>query len=281
MEDTKIVTDEINLLDLWKILVKRKRTAIWVFGLVIGLAVAAIFLMPPIYESRAVVLIGKVGGLDNTNQSTSFAIEPASELVRRLTEFYQVKDASEQKIEPPFVNSITLNRKQGENIVELAVHDVTAQGAQAYLQAVLDKLLAEHDQAYNKAYTDQKHHLQMLTDYKASIQSQLQAMNGQIRRLDHKNPAQAAVLAIEAGKFLSLLPEIESQIMNIELTLSDFQSKPTSLLRKPTLPRKAERPRPHLYLALGVVLGMFLGIFAAFLHEFLANARIELTLTTE
>jgi len=273
MDNVDTSTDEISLYDLWNTLYKRRNTVFLVFILVLLISVAVILLMKPIYESRAVLSIGKVGALENKDQRNSFVIEPVDELVRRLQELYKVNDASEANKAPPFVHSIKVNKKQGENIVEFTARDFSAKGAQAYLNIVVQKLLSEHQQIYLKALGSRQKSLDALIEYKSNIQAKLQGMSKLLRKLNQQNPVPAALLTIEEGKYFSMLPELESAISDTRMSMSELQTKPTTLLREPTLARQSVYPRPFLYLTLGLFIGLFTGVIAAFIHDFFANIR--------
>ena len=261
---TSAVSDEISIIDLWNIILRRKKTVIATFLIVFATGIAVTIFMPPLYESRAVVLIGIV-----SNQ----LIEDPNELVQRLIEEYKVDDSSEAIIEPPYVESVKVDNKRASNVLELTVRDTTAEGAKTYLEIVVNKLSKEHKALFDKAMELERQRLDSMAKQISELDAQIRLVNDLSIPLKKSDPNQAAVLAIESGKYLSMKPGLEKNLVDLDIQLSELKSKPTRYLREPTLPRKAKRPRPMLYIAVAIVLGFFMAIFAAFLHELTVQAR--------
>lgn len=226
MKEQEVYNDEISLVGLFKVIKKRKNTFYIVFILTVILAVAVTVIMEPVYKSKAVILIGNV--------------EPVLELVKRLQEEYRVDGDSELEILSPYVSKISFNKKASNNIIEINVEDITVAGAQAYLAQVTEKLLKEHGVLYKKAVVEQMKLLSGVMKYHQEYTQQLDLMGRQIKHLEKTNPEHASLVSIEKGRFLISLPELENEIVKIELALSGIHTKPTALLRNSTLPRKAD-----------------------------------------
>ena len=265
---TTTASDEISLLDLWTILRRRKKTVIAVFLVVLATAIVVTALMTPIYESRAVVLIGQV---------SDQLIENTDELVYRLTEEYEVGDSSEAIKEPPYVESVTVNKKRANTVLELTARDTTAGGAKTYLETIVNKLFEKHNAVFNKTIELERRRLDSMAKQLSELDSQIRQVNDLSTPLKNSDPNQAAVMVIESGKYLMMKPGLEKNLVDLELMLSELKSKPTQYLRKPTLPRKTEKPRPILYIAVAIVFGLFLAFFAAFIHEFIIKTRNEMS----
>jgi uncharacterized protein involved in exopolysaccharide biosynthesis len=75
---------------------------------------------------------------------------------------------------------------------------------------------------------------------------------------------------------LATLAKLRDQRANLAVSLSAMQSYPTRLVGAPLSSKGPVRPRPGLYLTLGVVGGLLLGALVAFFAEFLSNARREM-----
>lgn len=267
---TSEIDDEISIIDIVTIIKKRRKSFYIVFLLILVLSVLFTLNVEPRYTSKSVVFIGNVGGVGN--------IEPAQALVKRLEEEYRVDDSSEAKIVPPYVSQVKFNKKGPSNIVEIHVEDITADGAQLFLTQVVYKLTREHSALFLEAKQKQENLLNNIKNRHSEYTKQLELMNKQINGLEKKNPEQASLVAVEKGKFLTTLPELESQIANLELVLSSIQTKPTKLLRTPTLPRAAKTPKPVLYISIGIFLALLLGVMSTFIIEFISNIKKSISI---
>jgi len=269
---------EIDLVDLW--LVLQRRRAVF-FGFVLAailLAIALIVLMPPVYESRVVVQIGHVGGVGKDGGATP--VEPPGVLVERLNEEYRVNDVSEGKREYPLIASVSVNKGQTD-IVTVTARAHTVEEARAYLATVVGKVQHEHDQLWQEVTSQQHARLDLITERAQRLRQQLQSLSDTLSALKSSNPAQSAMLAQEKGKLLQEIPVLEEEQSALSLSLSRLQTLPTRLLRQPTTPTSPERPRPVLYLSLALIIGVMLGAMAVFITEFVTNARQRLRLSAK
>lgn len=259
--------DEINLIDLWRVLGRRK--ALVLVMPVLSLLVAAIYLLiaPAVFESRAVIQVGQVGQVGQ--------VEAAAVLVQRLKEQYRVDD-KDPTPEIPRVTEISLDKKGPGNVVTLLAQDHSAEGAQKLLAQAVQALLAEHAKLYNQAMNIWRQRLQFLAKQIQTLNGHIEKLNARIDAMRKQDAAQAAILAIERGKLLTEALGLEAGYTALQLAMSDIQSQPTKLLRESTLPDRQTKPKPKLVLVLALVLGFMLGIIAAFIAEFLAKARQQL-----
>jgi len=264
--------DEISLVDLWIVLVEHKWLILGIALATLGAAAALGSLKTPMYESRAVIEVGRLGG-SQPDQATQ--VESPAMLVERLREEYRVGDGSEGAVAPPFVKDVSLVK--GTNTVNLTVRDLSPEGAQRYAAEVTERILGQHDALFTQAFAAQRARLESLRDQLQAFDAQIASLTEHIASLRENNPAQSAILAVEKGSLLAERPLLEQQHAQLELGLSGMSSQPTRLIREPTLPANGVNDdRMSLYLALGLVLGLMLGAFVAFLAEFLSRARAEL-----
>lgn len=135
--------DDINLFEIWEILVKRKYLILSVFIASIMLAVLYIFLIKPEYQSQAIVQIGEIGfGLD---RRTNFIEDPKT-LVQSLPQRYSGL-------------SVTLT---ADNILLLSFNDKTAQNAYVRLHRVVSDLFQRHQILFNQVTSLRKSRLNAL-----------------------------------------------------------------------------------------------------------------------
>jgi uncharacterized protein involved in exopolysaccharide biosynthesis len=180
--------DEINLVDLWRVLAKRK--ALVMVMPVLSLLLAAVYLLitPAVFESRAVIQVGQV--------------EVPAVLVQRLKEQYRVDD-KEAATEMPRVTNISVDKKGASNIITILAQDSGAEGAQKHLTQVVQALLAEHTKLYSQTMDTQRQRLHSL-DKQITLRNDLMVeLTVHIEAVHKQDPAQGVVLAIEKGGLLT------------------------------------------------------------------------------
>ena len=127
--------DEISLLDLWRILAKRKKLFISTLITIIATAAIWMYISKPIYESRSVLVIGKIvpGG----------QLESSQTLMQRLRETYKVNDSSEGSRELPLVKDVGLVNKATPDAIEISVMGNSAAQSQSFLRGVIAKQITQ------------------------------------------------------------------------------------------------------------------------------------------
>ena len=256
--------DEITFFDIWQILVARK----WVVlsAPIIALLLSALFLTQTTveYECSAQVLVGQVG--------TGHKVEDAAVLVQKLAEKYRVYDKAAVK-DLPRVSSVVQNKQAAGNIMQIKAVDTTAQGAKVYLERVVAEILAEHLTLYEREIDFKQMRLKALSNRLKTVETFQQELDGRIAKMDRLDPAQATVLAVEKGGFLNLASELEKESFDLQKDLSKVDSYPSKLLGMPNLPEKPYKPKQVLVILLAGISGLAVGITAAFIVEFILNAR--------
>lgn len=262
------MSDEINLVDLWRIFVKRRRIVIAM--LVLSLLVGAGYWVytPFVYDSRAVLQVGQVGQ-DNV-------IEQPELLELRLKEKYK-----QHSDDMPRMTQINIDKK-GLIVVFLA-QDRTAAGAQQYLNRIMHDLLAEHDKMFHQVADIERQHLD-------SLGQKLARLDTISRKLSPSDPPQMKPgqterfsKAIETGKLIVGAANIIVGAANIEdaytklhIALGDSLTYPTRVLSKPTMAVAPSKPNAKQLLVMALLFGTIGGIFIAFFVEFLARFRAQL-----
>jgi capsular polysaccharide biosynthesis protein len=257
--------DEISLVDLWNVLMRRKLLILALTILCVMAATLYSLVTTPIYESQAVVLVGKT--------PATGPLENPDELIQRLRQAYRVGDDTEGAREMPYVEAISLNKREADHVVTITARAETPQQASQFLQTVIDKLMEEHRVHFEQAAALIKSHLLSLTSQTEAFQSQIALIQAEMDQVREVNPVQASVLAVESGKLMAQLPALEQRRNQLQLDLLDSRSYASQLLRSPTVAAKPVQPRPKLNIAIALVLGVMLGVFGAFFAEFLHAAR--------
>lgn len=249
--------DEISLFDLWEILVQRRW---WVFGtwaLTVLIAVAYLLLVSPVFESRAVIRIGRVA---------DELIFPAPALVLQLRERFEVDEPGRKR---PYMKSV---RQEGDDALVLVAEAYSAGEAQAFLQRSVQDVLDEQRQRYETGRQLQESALQAVT-------RQIQSLNQQIGQLGASaesagiDEAVRALLILQRSSLQNDLPKLHEQQLQLQRNMSALKSFPTHSIRVPTLVEKKSKPKTAVTLALSLVLGAVLGTMTAFVVEFIGKAK--------
>ncbi|MEW6353883.1 MAG: Wzz/FepE/Etk N-terminal domain-containing protein [Pseudomonadota bacterium] len=265
------VDDEISLIDIWNVLVKRKIMVLAVLLLSLLGAGIAVIVMTPVYESRAVLQIGQVGQVGQTGQPVT-QIEAPAVVVKRLIE--QDKGTGNEFLDKKTSSSIkTASVEKDGNLITVVAQASTPAAAQGYLTQVVNKLLREHQRLLDYAQNEKRQYLNLLQLRSYDFTQAIQTLDKNLRALAAKDIALEIILAQEKAKLFEQRGQLEQKQLELRMAMSELQSKPTALIKAPTLPVDPVKPRPAFYLALAAMLGVMLGVFGAFFMEFLGRAR--------
>ena len=256
--------NEISLVHIWLILVRRR---LWVLaGLVIslGAGIAYVALKAPVFEARARVQIGQTGGVG--------PFEPAEVLAARLMAQYGENVADGVKRPKPFLSRASA-QKGAAPVVELAAEGDGPDAPAALLTKIFDEVARAHAETFARnvqAMTDQ---LQSIDARRLALQQQFQDVTAILDSLKARDPVQASLIMMERGRVLMLLSELDQQKPKLVQTLSAPQTQPTRLLGEVSAPSRPAAPRTAYAMALALVAGLLGGILLALLAEFIACAR--------
>lgn len=259
-----LADNEIDIVSLWRILVKRKSIVLIAFILSFLGAILYLLFTPPVFESRAVLQVGQAGQAGQ--------LEIPAVLVRRLNEKYRINDKS-IIVKMPKVTGVSFDKKGANSVITLLAQDYSAKGAQQYLAREIQELLGEHLIPYNHAMDIQHKRIQSLEKQISAVNAYIEELSSHIEAVRKQDPAQGAILAVEKGKLLTDIPGLEAQHVALQLALSDIQSQPTKVMLNPTFSERQTKPKSKLLLALAIVFGLFVGIIAAFFVEFINKQR--------
>ena len=262
--------DEISLIDLWRVIAKRKRLILITVAVILSLVGAWLLIAKPIYESRAVLGVGQVG-----------PIESPQLIVQRLREEHRVKDRSEGAQILPAITEVKTMEKLLPNGVEIIAQAHEAQAAQQFLTQVVAKVIKRHQKLFDVGRAEQTKQLEALQQEAERIEQSLALIEHRISALVGSEASLAGLLTLQKDLLVQRLPQIAQQQTTLRLAMSELQSTPTVVLRTPTLPIEPVSPKPVLYMTLAGVVGLMLGIFGAFFAEFIGKTRKQLHTTSE
>ena len=256
--------DEITLFELWQILVARKLVVLSLPIIALLLSVFYLTQATELYECSARVMVGQAG--------VERLVENPAVIVEKLVEKYGVYDKTIIR-ELPRVSSVVRDKKDTGNIVQIKAVDATASGAKMYLEKVVAEVLARQHALFEQEMEIKQKRLMTLSGRLEGVEDFLQELERRIGLMDRQDPAQATVLAVEKGGFLSLASDLKRERYDLQTEMSTVVFYPTELLGVPHLPSKPIKPKRPLVLLLAGIFGLLLGIMAALLAEFVFTAR--------
>lgn len=273
--------DEISLYDLWNVLVRRRLVIAAVLMLILAAGGTHAVLKPVTYEYRSGIEIAHVYRGEEASGDRYRHIESADAAQASLNDLVIPsirRDLAGGEASPPRVRVQV--RSASNSLLLLS----TAEPAQAEEVARLHTAIAEglaerHRPALERELALVLQQLQVQAEV---LRAEVAADREQIEFIqerEHAEAGEAGVVAlIDAQRLADLrrnLTETQGQLARVEsnITAVEQASRPTTVS---FLASQSEEPvgtGRSLIIALSLVLGLMAGIFAAFLWEFIGNAR--------
>ena len=264
---------EVNLFEIWQILVARKWLVLSVPVATILLAAVYVMQATPLFECSARVLIGQVGQVGHLGQGVQVVqVEKPAVLVQKLGEKYLVWDKTHFSVRPR-VSSISLDKKDTGTIIQIDVVDQSAKGAKLFLEQTVAEILSEQLKVFEQTTEVKRTRLKTLADQLVTLETYQQELARRIAKKDNQDPAQATVLAVEKGSFLKLASELDSERYALQRELDAVNSYPSQLIQVPSLPKKPINVKPSLVILFAGIFGLLLGGVATFFAEFILKFR--------
>ncbi len=261
--------DEISLIELWQILVRRKAWIALCFALSIFGGTGFAFLKAPVYEASVKLRIGQV---DVRQAAAPGLLEPAEELSSRLMARYGEDVADGVKREPPFLKRAAA-QKGVASTIDLVTEGDTPEDAAGLLGRVVDEIQKEHDLTFQQNLKFLAERLDHLNQQRAALEQQYKDATALLEQLRQRDAIQASLVMLERGRISTSISELDAEKPALTQRLSPPQTRPTELVGEITAPVRPASPRPPLVFSLAVVLGLIGGVALAFMAEFVANAR--------
>jgi len=268
--------DEVSLIDLWLILVKRKMVLIGVFVLVMLAALGYLLLAKPVYESSALVQIGQIGQVGSDGKVSSNYIEAPDVLIKTLGQNPDIQSEPGARLA-----GASYQKRGAKNLVTVKVEASSAEAADTYLNKVLTAFIAKHKRMYESVMHVRQQRLGELESQLYTYEAQLKAIDAGVMDLMSSKPEQASVLLIQKSQLIQSIADTHKEIFNLKESLSEVNTSKTVVISQSGLASSPTKPKLKMVMALSVVLGLMLGFMVAFFAEFLSNARQELKTARE
>jgi len=255
--------DEISLSEIIAVLRRRYLLIMCIVVLAMIAVVAYVVNTPSVYESRTVLRLGLVGGMQGISDDKP--IEASAILIKRLQEDYGIEDDKERP-DLPRLESVSADKSSAE-LIEITARAYSPDDAQNFLRGVTDVLLLEHRQLYDRARQVLGGQLDYLRSIEARIDQALTEIDAQIKQLAQRDTSTAALFTLEKSRLVEQLLEAQGRVSEIEVA-QDLKSYPSSLLRIATYSESVVSPKRLLILMLTFILALIMGVVLAFMVEF-------------
>jgi LPS O-antigen subunit length determinant protein (WzzB/FepE family) len=243
-----VAEDEIDLLSVWDALAHRKYLIAAAVALGIAAGVAFAMLVRPVYESRALLQIGRLGELGH--------IQNADEIVQHLT---QVR----QNTEGTAAAQLSSADEIVEGTILIAARGASAEDARAFLAAEIDGLVRKHAALFEDVNGRKIRAKEALSARKATLERDAAELGQRVDAVVQRNPELGAVLTQDRVRLGQELAELDEKLAALDLELAPMATWPTRVVRQPTLPARPEGKGRAFYILGGGAAGLVLGIFAA------------------
>jgi len=270
--------DGIQLAQIWQTLNRNR----WLFGLTfVGFMIAGYILwcvLPPTYQARAQINIGRVSSTGFIEApSTGFIEQPGNLAARLMIEYGPIKDNHGQVIDKSIPALMIARLHKGATaIVELVVEGGERSATQAFLESITKRVLENHQQIYDRNAAALTAQLQALDNHQQALEKAYTEVSLFIDQNPNALKADSvhfALLSIQRGQLGQLLINLDMRRPIIIANLNMPYAYPTVLMKEIDALDRPAAPRRALIMAVAFILGMIFGVLAAFCRDAVRAAR--------
>lgn len=261
--------DEISLLELWQILVKRKGLIVACLLVCLAAGAAFAFLKAPVYEADVKLRIGQV---KSDADAPPALLDVAEELSSLILAQYGEDVAQGVKRERPFITKASV-QKGVTTTLQLTAEGDTPEDAARLLEEVVSDVRKAHTTMYEDNLKPIAERLKNLDEQRKALQQQYGDITALVDQLKERDSVQASLVMIERGPITTAINELDTERLRLSQQIMPPQTRPTDLIGEITAPAKPSKPKKALVLALAAVLGLMGGVMLAFVAEFIAKAK--------
>ncbi|WP_168735308.1 Wzz/FepE/Etk N-terminal domain-containing protein [Pseudothauera rhizosphaerae] len=257
--------DEVDLLELWRALVKRKWLVLSSFAFCVAVGGAYAFLQPSVYEASIRLRIGQI-------QGSSGALENAAELGARVMAEYGERVAEGVKRDRPFVTKASV-QKDAATTLQLTVEGDTPADAARLLQQVTGGIQDRHNTVFEENLKPMTDRLSNLDEQIAVLKQQYDETGALLEALKGRDNVQASLVMLELGPIANSISQLDAERFRLRQQITPPQSRATELLGDIVAPTEPSRPKRALAIVLAAILGLLGGMGLAFAAESVSKAR--------
>ena len=262
-------SDEIDLRELWKTLMRRKFVVLGITVLAVLAALVYVFTAQPVYTSKAVVGIGNYPVTDSNGNIKIQVLDKSDNLVQYINTRYGV--------------SASIQDKKAD-FISLSANGSSPEAAREKVSTVVEDILARHQMNYDSIAESSATAMKLMEkqiEYYQGIlpvkKQELETLLVQQNSGSMANSETGYLLnAVIAGKSSEIrdiegriVPELELKVLELNKTLHEPFLKKTFLVGDISAPTTPVKPNKKMILAVALVAGLMMGVFLVFFLEFI------------
>lgn len=254
VQEPETDSDEIDLVDIYLILLKHKSIALFSFLICLVIGIASVVFSSPLYKSQAVVAIGSLGK-DNPIQDRSF-------LIQQLRETFNVHKGSAAV---PRIEKLQTVSRDAKNVFTITAVASTADDAQKFLKQKLGPLFQQHKALFDTTVLSWQEHETLL-------KQQLSRIDQALLELDQENSNNKT---LEKQSYLFMRSNVIDSLSKLKTENQLTHVFPSKYLASPSLSSEPYKPRIALSLLISVIAGLVLALCLVFVREFFHNLALK------
>lgn len=247
------IRDDISLVDLAKIIVKRWKALLSLFSLLVTMAVFYAFMAPKVYEYTSLYSVAEQAPTESNPRGH---LEPPGSLANKAQSVYLTQSAKsllseEGEGELPFQTSVSV---PGDSLLVMLASEAKVSD--------IDLVEAVHEETLKRMQADQE---VLLERRRQSLMTLLE--NAQQNLQEHRGSSDGN--SDVAFRYVTLIAELEADLAMLEngelIQVAQQGLDPVSMSRS-------------VIIGLGIVLGGILGVLGVFMLEFSSIVRKDLAM---
>lgn len=267
----EVQDDEINLMDLWKVVVKRRNIIIFITLLSAGLAIAVSLKMSKVYEGEAVLALPRVA--NNSNNSNNFM------LVANVEETKAIVDAllREVKNGNPFGG---FDKELVKKVADIKIMQI--KGSESQLKVVV-KIKDDPQGAYEvyskiMTYLNGNEYIKgKINSGRVALESNLSEAKSAVEKAGRMREEALHLIATKNNVGFNPLEidvkinDLKTRVIGLETSLSMI--KGYEFVSGPYVYKNKVKPKIALNILIAGMVGLFAGMLLAFVFESFEKQR--------
>ena len=260
-----VMENEVQVIDWWRILFRRKYYLIGVWSLSIIIAGLYLLTAQKIYESKVFI---QLGYLKDSGQLEKFDV-----LEKRL----KVETENDcHKGSYPCLRKCELSTKTSNGvgrIIVLTVHALTKSEAEGFAQQLAMRLVSEHEVIYQNVVMFKRQEYEALREQIRMLEQYVEVASVSMQKGQAESPLQSASLALKKVTLFIEIWELKRYAETLRLSMVGPESAPSKIIGKPLISSDPVKPRFKMILLMSCGLGLILGVFVVFSVEFVSYVQ--------
>jgi LPS O-antigen subunit length determinant protein (WzzB/FepE family) len=267
----EIRRDEINLLELFKVLTRYK-------GLLLGLplvgailaALLVSFVLRPTWEASAVLEIGHTG---------STIAEPIANVITRVMlptfakgaiNYAGIKSDESEKMQG-FYGTLKVNQVKGADLLEFKLRGPSAEMAKTLIQGAIVNLQKTHSEMMAVSIDTNKKQLQIVSEDIKAVSAEIELFNKRLLSSRNWNSFDATLFASVLQNKSNQLRDMVQRKLALEELLTPSRTFTTRVIDEIYVSEGPVSPKKLLIIELALLLGLFVAVVVAFAHNAFAT----------